>query len=99
MTPSHLDRRDARMFRLGPVSLFGLTFFTLTLTTAADPPDHPVEKRLAVQVAMVRASQLLRENNGKLAVEVLEEQLPNGNAEYLGLLRDAYRVYIKDLYL
>ena len=43
----------------------------------------------------------LNDKDAQKAVDVLEEQLPkvNGNTEYLVLLRDAYRVYIRDLHL
>ena len=43
----------------------------------------------------------LSDKDTRKAVDILEEQLPkvNGNPEYLTLLRDAYRVYVRDLYL
>src|SRR5262249_32975622 len=67
-----------------------------------NPPDDPnFNKVLSVQAAMVRARALLGEMQSKKAVEVLEEQLSkvNGNPQYLSLLRDAYRAYVRDLCL
>src|SRR5712691_9669250 len=71
----------------------------------ADPPatdDAAVKNALALQQAMHEAKYYLQHgNDSKKAVDLLEGQLPkvNGNAEYLRLLRDAYRARIKDLYL
>ena len=89
------------MCRFGSFALFTMIFLVLSLDTAANPPDDPFQKTVAVQSAMSRANSFLLENNGQKAVEILEQQLPkvNGNADYLVLLRKAYRVYIKDLYL
>ena len=83
-----------------------LAFVSLLLfvfATFATPPDEPntrIQKTLAVQAAMVRARVLLTEGKSSKAVEVLEEQLANvnGSGEYLTVLRDAYRAYIRDLY-
>jgi hypothetical protein len=87
------------MFRLGSLSLFGMIFFVGTST--ADPPSDPVTKNLSVQLAMGQARDLLMKGKGQQAVEVMEAQLPNvnGNKAFLTLLRDAYGVYIKDLYI
>jgi hypothetical protein len=56
---------------------------------------------LSVQTAMQQGREFLLRNNPRMAVEVLESQLSriNGNPMYLGLLRDAYRAYIKELRL
>ena len=98
--PLDPQSKDACMFRLGSLSLFGLTLIAF-IVTAADDPDIRISKALSVQTAMHRARVLLVDKNAKLAVELLEEQLPkvNGNTEYLVLLRDAYRAYVKDLQL
>jgi len=70
-----------------------------------DPPaanDAAVKDALALQQAMHEAKYYLQHgNDSRKAVDLLEGQLPrvNGNAEYLRLLRDAYRARIKDLYL
>jgi hypothetical protein len=70
----------------------------------ADPPtgDAALMNTLVLQKAMQEARYFLQHgNDSKKAVDLLEEQLPrvNGNAEFLRLLRDAYRTHIKDLYL
>lgn len=89
------------MFRHSVISLFGLALTAFALLTANPPEDPQFNKALSVQAAMVRARTLLLEMQAQKAVEVLEEQLPkvNGNAQYLSLLRDAYRAHIRDLYL
>ena len=91
------------MFRLGTHS-FAVLLIAVATVTSANPPDEPdsrFNKALSVQAAMARARILLNEKDAQKAVDVLEEQLPkvNGNTEYLVLLRDAYRVYVRDLYL
>ena len=88
------------MFRLGAISLFGM--IVIAFVAVGNPPDDPnFNKALAVQAAMVRARSLLSEMNSQHAVETLEEQLPNvnNNPQYLSLLRDGYRAYIRDLHL
>jgi tetratricopeptide (TPR) repeat protein len=92
------------MFRVGTLSLLGLSIIAFAAVSTAQAPndaDARFNKALSVQTAMARARILLSERNAQKAVDVLEEQLPkvNGNTEYLVLLRDAYRVYIRDLYL
>lgn len=85
------------MLRLSTISLLG----TLWIPLAAAASDDAVAKQLAVQTAMSRARASLSEMKAQKAVEVLEEQLPkvNGNPQYLVLLRESYRAYIRDLYL
>ena len=90
------------MFRAAILALFGIALLALTRTAAADPPEDPdarLSKALSVQTAMVRARSFLTDQKAQKAVEILEDQLPkvNGNPEYLALLRDAYRVHVKDL--
>ncbi len=92
------------MFRLGNLSLLAFTLITFAAITVANPPDDPdsrFNKALSVQTAIARARILLSEKSTQKAVDVLEENLPkvNGNAEYLVLLRDAYRTHIRDLLL
>jgi tetratricopeptide (TPR) repeat protein len=92
------------MFRPGTLSLLAFALITFAAITVANPPDDAdsrFNKALSVQTAMARARFLLSEKNTQKAVDVLEENLPkvNGNAEYLVLLRDAYRTHIRDLLL
>jgi hypothetical protein len=75
--------------------------------TGSAPTSPPPEREgviadtLAVQTAMQQARDCLLRNRPRAAVEILERELPriNGNAQYLALLRDAYRAYIKELRL
>lgn len=87
------------MCRFGSFSLVAMVLFGAGVSQA-NPPEDPFQKTVAVQAAMSRASNLLLDSKSQKAVEVLEEHLPkvNGNADYLALLRKAYRAYIKDLY-
>ena len=89
------------MFRLGSVSLFGMALIACAVSSVHPSDDPNFNKALSVQSAMVRARTLLTEKHAKSAVETLEEELPkvNNNPQYLTLLRDAYRAYIRDLYL
>jgi hypothetical protein len=70
----------------------------------ADPASDaqsPVAVTLAVQDAMRQGREALQKGNAKIAVDLLEAQLPriNGNPAYLGLLREAYAAYVKQLQL
>lgn len=89
------------MLRLALCSVLGIAVFAFAISTATPPEDPSFDKALSVQAAMVQARARLAESQTKQAVEVLEEQLAkvNGNAQYLSLLREAYRAYIRDLYL
>jgi len=97
------------MARFRLLVLVGMVSAVLPVTLAdvganppAPDPETTFHNTLLVQRAMEQARySLLQEANAKKAVEILEEQLSriNGNAVYLRLLRDAYRAYIKDLYL
>lgn len=66
-----------------------------------DATGGSITATLAVQTAMQQGRDYLLHNNPKAAIEVLERQLPliNGNQNYLALLRDAYKTYIKELQL
>src|SRR5438045_9003418 len=89
------------MLRLASLALLGFFLFAIA-SLIGNPPDDPkFNNALSVQAAMVRARTLLTEMQSQKAVEVLEEQLPkvNGNPQYLSLLRDSYRAYIRDLLL
>lgn len=71
---------------------------------SGNPPadkDSAINSTLALQRAVVTARHLLLAGESKKAVDILEEQLAriNGNAEFLRLLSEAYRAYIKDLWL
>ena len=77
---------------------------TFAANVRADPlqwDNENVKNILAVKHAEELAREFMRlPNCTKEAVQVLEEQLPrtNGDARYLGLLSEAYRSYIKDLW-
>ena len=70
---------------------------------AADPadPQSAVTATLAIQDAMRQGRECLQRGQAKAAVELLETQLTriNGNPAYLGLLREAYAAYVKELQL
>src|SRR4051794_24899795 len=63
--------------------------------------DVSLQNTLALQQAMGRAKDSLRQGDSKKAVDALEAQLAhvNGNTAFLSLLKEAYRTYIKDLWL
>jgi hypothetical protein len=69
----------------------------------ADPgaSDTGLKNTLALQTAMGHARHFLSVSAAKKAVDLLEEQLPrvNGNRSFLLLLGEAYRAYIKELWL
>ncbi len=91
------------------MALDGLFALACAAVIAAPPsPSAPasggysgVSNTLAVQTAMQKGRDLLLQRDARGAVLALEAQLAriNGNREYLMLLRDAYRAYLKDLYL
>jgi hypothetical protein len=62
-----------------------------------NPPS--ISTTLAVQTALQQGREHLVRNNARAAVYALEGQLANinGSREYLAVLRDAYRAYIKEL--
>jgi hypothetical protein len=64
-------------------------------------PDKAVTTALAVNAALSRGRELLREGRCREAVEVLEKELPriDGNPRYLAALREAYGAYVKELWL
>ncbi|HEX4590656.1 MAG TPA: hypothetical protein VH120_12040 [Gemmataceae bacterium] len=71
---------------------------------AAEPSANApsaVAVALAIQDAMRQGRELLQRGQAKSAVNILEAQLPriNGNATYIGLLREAYAAYVKELQL
>lgn len=70
---------------------------------AATPEDkdQAIQATLAVQTAIQQARELLLRNDYRSAVYVLEGQLAriNGNRQYLTMLQEAYRGYIKELRL
>jgi hypothetical protein len=63
--------------------------------------ERRIADRLVVQTALQNARDFLRRRDPKSAVRILEGQLSriNGNREYLQVLRDAYREYLKELAL
>jgi hypothetical protein len=94
------------MVRIGLLVLAcaGAAMMAGPLAVFAEPKpatETPVATTLAVQTALKQGRDHLSQGEPKRAVEVLEAQLSriNGNREYLLLLRDAYRSYVKELYL
>jgi tetratricopeptide (TPR) repeat protein len=89
------------MSRLTLFSLLGFSVIALAVASANPSDDVKFNNALAVQAAMVRARAFLNEMQSQKAVDILEEQLPkvNNNPQYLSMLRDAYRCYIRDLRL
>src|SRR5262245_58716891 len=93
----------SRCIRFAPgVSL--LFLLVVSAPGAASPPgedDNAFKSTLAVQQAMEQAQHLLLVPDAKKAVDVLEAQLSriNGNPSFLRVLREAYRSYIKHLWL
>lgn len=84
------------------VSLCACVLIGGSLLRAAPPGDdreQAVAATLAVQTAMQQAREFLLQKNARGAVDVLESQLAriNGNPHYLLLLRDAYRIHIREL--
>lgn len=63
--------------------------------------DNAFNTTLALQQAMATATDLLRRGETKKAVETLENELArvNGHSAFLRLLRQAYRGYIKELWI
>src|SRR5262245_27854118 len=93
---------------LSPRRCAGLLCAALSLAilpfAGAAPPeerDNPITSTLAVQTALQQGREQLLRGNAQTAVYTLEAQLAriNGSREYLTVLRDAYRAYIKDLRL
>src|SRR5947207_198078 len=87
-----------------PLLVVALAVLASAAWLVADPPadDVALKNTLALQRTMQEARYCLQHgNDSKKAVELLEGQLArvNGNGEFLRLLRDAYRVHIRDLYL
>jgi tetratricopeptide (TPR) repeat protein len=80
-----------------------LSVAILTSAAAAPPEerDNPITSTLAVQTALQQGREQLLRGNAQTAVNTLETQLAriNGSREYLTVLRDAYRAYIKELRL
>jgi hypothetical protein len=81
-----------------------LPILSLTLSAGvvyADEREAPIASTLAVQTALQQGREHLLRGNAQAAVYVLEGQLAriNGSREYLTVLRDAYRAYVKELRL
>jgi hypothetical protein len=88
------------MARNGSLLCCGMAAVIFVAASSAAEPQSVVSA-LAVQDAMRQAREYLQHGQAKSAVDVLEAQLPriNGNATYLGLLREAYAAYVKELEL
>jgi tetratricopeptide (TPR) repeat protein len=90
------------MTRLASSLLLTLSFGLWAVAQAvAGDDDTGLKNTLALQTAMGHARHYLADNAPKKAVNTLEEQLGrvNGNRTFLLLLADAYRAYIKELWL
>ncbi len=89
------------MARLTFSLLLVLGLWLASRTVAASDGDANLKNTLALQTAMGHARHFLSDNSPKKAIETLEEQLSrvNGNRTFLVLLADAYRAYIKELWL
>jgi tetratricopeptide (TPR) repeat protein len=97
-----LVRKEVGMVRFKPVCAVGLLFLGLAAWPAplhADPQENAIGNALAIQRAMEQAKYFLHTGENQKAVLVLEEQVSriNGNPEFLRLMREAYRGYVKDL--
>ena len=94
-------RRTSARLRLAMHSLAGTGAFGRRTGRATEPRSgrKAIDSALAVQDAMRQGREFLQHGQAKSAVDVLEAQLPriNGNAAYLGLLREAYAAYVKEL--
>lgn len=71
----------------------------LSPLAAQEPKPDPVAKGIAVQNAIAAARQHLAAGDAARAVEVLEARVhdADGNAAFLGLMRDAYAAELKRL--
>ncbi len=93
------------------VLLCACMFLGVWPTTLCSPPparagtgddkESIIAAALTVQTALQQGKDLLVRGNYQAAVHVLEGQLAriNGNREYLAVLRDAYRGYVRELRL
>jgi tetratricopeptide (TPR) repeat protein len=81
------------------LAAFGLTVVILPVFAEPTAEEAAFANALAVQRAMEQAKLALHTGDHAKAVQALEEQISriNGNAEYLRLMRSAYRGYIRDL--
>src|SRR5439155_5719372 len=100
--PHFPPSKDACMVRARPLLII-VVLLLISGFIAGSPQeeDTGVKNSLALQQAMAVARDYLRVGESQKAVLALEAQLTkvNGHAGYLGLLRDAYRMHIKDLWL
>jgi hypothetical protein len=66
-----------------------------------DDTENVIAVRLAVQTALQQGRDNLLKGNYRAAVTILEGQIAriDGSREYLSVLRDAYRAYIRELQL
>src|SRR5262249_28605665 len=77
-----------------------ISYLTPGTAALAAPPDEreAVAATLAVQQALQHGRDLVARGSYETAVHVLEGQLAriNGSREYLAVLREAYRGYVKE---
>lgn len=91
------------MVRNGLLALAGIGLL-LGLTagdaTSGDDPENRIRTQLAVQTALQQGRDNLQRGNYQAAVYCLEKEIVrvDGNREYLNLLREAYRGYVRELH-
>jgi tetratricopeptide (TPR) repeat protein len=68
--------------------------------TSGDDPEGRIRTQLAVQTALQQGRDNLQRGNYQAAVYCLEKEIVrvDGNREYLNLLREAYRGYVRELH-
>src|SRR5438874_1810801 len=93
--------RDMARDGLRSLLCAGLLLGALCPPAAGDDPHTRVATTLAVQAALQRGREYMRDGDYQAAVRVLEGQLAyiDGNGEYLVALRQAYRGLFKNLKL
>jgi hypothetical protein len=89
------------MRRYGWIGLFAPLAILLPNLAAEPAPPSGLETTLEVQITLATARAYITHHQPKLAVDELEKNLAkaNGHSQYLELLRDSYRAYVKQLIL
>jgi tetratricopeptide (TPR) repeat protein len=87
------------MSRAGVLLLPIFLLAVVSPSSIAQKANDPIANELAVQTALQQGRTFLNKGQPRQAVEVLEQHLPfiNGKVDYLGVLRDAYHAYIREL--
>ena len=95
------------MAREGLSALLCAGVVSILVFVPSSAQSGPVEEReaiaarLAVQTALQHGRELVTRGTYETAVHLLERELSriNGNRDYLAVLREAYRGYVKELRL